>query len=261
MTPTELGQFNYLIMQIQALNAFNFTIKHDSIIAMPDDNDKIHSLSLNGETVITIGDRVFIDESGWHLVNIIEKNNDRYRCLTSKRNNSSILVAPLFMRSRDLMLWSQGLINCFLWNEEHDDDSLFWMLYKYPNSGLDREKIRFDSMRKRFDGDSLYQGEINYKDLYIMFAFKRPDEENIAFDIRAIENSRYSSISDASKKKIYEFHNIRQTGSTLQQELEKAPQLKKKLEDIIGDRIPDNYELRSSITPELETFRKCVYQI
>ena len=94
-----------------------------------------------------------------------------------------------------------------------------------------------------------------------MFEFKTPDEENIAFDIKCIEESKYSKISDAGKKKIYEFHNIRQIGSTLQQELEKSPQLKKKLEEIIGDRIPDDYELRSSITKEFETFKKCNFQI
>jgi hypothetical protein len=248
-------------MQIQALNAFNFTIKDDAIIAIPDDNDKIHSLILNKETVLKCGDRVFVEGSGWHLVNIIEKHEDRYRCLTSKRNNSSILVLPMFMRSRDLILWSNGLINAFLWNEEHDDDSLFWILYKSPNSGLDKEKIRFDSMRKRFEGDSLYQGEIKYADLYTLFAFKRPDEETIAQDIVYVENSQYSKISTFAKNKIYEFHDIRQTGSILQQELEKSQQLKKKIEFIIGETIPDSYELRSSITPEFETFKKCNFQI
>lgn len=248
-------------MHIQALNAFNFTVKHDDIIAIPDDNEKIHSLILNKETVVKCGDRVFVENSGWHLVNMIDRHEDRYRCLTTKRNNSSILVAPLFMRSRDLMLWSNGLINCYLWNDEHDDDSLFWMLYKSPNSGTDKERIRFDSLVKRFEGDSLYVGMTEYHDLYTMFAFKRPDEENIAFDIKCIEESKYSKISDAGKKKIYDFHNIRQVGSTLQQELEKSPQLKKKLEEIIGDRIPDSYELRSSITKEFETFKQCNFQI
>lgn len=248
-------------MQIQALNAFNFTIKDDSIITIPDDNDKILSLELNGETLVTLGDRVFIEENGWYLVNIIEWNNDRFRCMTSKRNNSSTLVVPMFMRSRDLILWSHGLINAFLWHEDHEDDDFFWMLYKSPNSGEEKEKIRFNAMKKRFEGDSLYQGFTEYYDLYTLFAFKRPDEENVAADIRNVEESRYSKISTAGKKKIYEFHNIRQSGSRLQQELEKSQQLKNTLEEQLNEKIPDSYELRSSITREYETFRKCNFQI
>lgn len=248
-------------MIIQALNAFNFTIKSDSLIAVPDDNEKIISLVSGDRTVVTRGDRVFIEDGGWYLVNIIEENGDRYRCMTSKRNNTSMLVTPLIMRSRDLILWSHGLINCFLWNEEHDDDSLFWMLYRCPNSGLEKDRLRFDSMRRRFEMDPTYLGEMNYSDLYTLFCFKRPDDEVINKDILTIENSRYSFLSKASKDKIYDFHDIRQTGSRLQQELEKSPILKKKIEDITGEKIFDSYELRSSIDRNEETFRKCVYQI
>jgi hypothetical protein len=248
-------------MQIQALNAFNFTIKDDNIITIPDDNDKILSLVLNGKTLITIGDRVFIENSGWYLVNIIERNNDRFRCLTSKRNNSSTLVIPMFMRSRDLILWSHGLINGFLWHEDHEDDDFFWMLYKSPNGGEEKERLRFNAMKKRFEGDSLYQGCTEYHDLYTMFAFKRPDEEIIASDIRNIEKSKYSMISKTGKQKIYDFHDIRQNGSRLQQELEKSQQLKKTLEEMLGTILPESYELRSSITKEHETFRKCNFQI
>lgn len=248
-------------MDIQALNAFNFTIKNDSIVTVPDDDEKILSLTLNDRTIITRGDRVFVEGGGWYLINIIEENGDRYRCMTSKRNNSSMLVTPLFTRSRDLILWSHGLINTFLWHEEHDDDSLFWMFYRYPNSGVEKDRLRFESMKRRFEMDAAYVGEITYSDLYVLFCFRRPDDEMISKDIRMIEKSKYSLISDAGKKKIYDFHDIRQTGSRLQMELEKSSILKKKLEDITGSKILDSYELRSSINIDDETFKRCNFQI
>jgi len=248
-------------MEIQALNAFNFTIKDDSIIAIPDDTEKINSLISNSKTILTVGDRVFIENSGWHYVNIIENEDDRFYCMTSKRNNSSMLVLPLLFKSKVLLLWSQNLINAFLYNDEHEDTSLFWLLYKSPNSGIETEKLRFESMKKRFENDPSYVDCITYSDLYTLFAFNKPTDEETLEDIRSITNSRYSYIGKEGKKKIYEFHDIRQQGSKLQMELEKSPILKKKIETLINEKLPDSYELRSSINIDNETFKKCNFQI
>jgi hypothetical protein len=248
-------------MEIQALNAFNFTIKDDLIIAVPDDNENIISLVTGNKTILTKGDRVFIENSGWHYVNTIENEDDRFYCMTSKRNNSSMLILPLMFKSKTLILWSQNLINAFLWNEEHEDDSLFWILYKSPNSGIESENLRFDSMIKRFEKEPSYVNCTTYNNLYTLFAFNRPTDEETVNDIKLIQNSKYSFISKENKKKIYDFHDIRQQGSKLQMELEKSPILKKKLETLINTKLPDSYELRSSINEQNETFKKCLYQI
>ena len=229
------------------------SVKEDAEIidTMEEDGD-ILEVKKNGSRLFYKGDHIYVKHSGWYQLNNISllrsHNGVRiYRGLTMERSDTSLLILPVYGGTRADVSFSTHMMNAYLYREGHMDGCI-WVLMKRPHfvdSGYENAMIFFRSSDHFMDEQELGSE-------YVMITLAIPD--SFIEDLVRIRVGKFSEISESYKKRIYDFHMIRDKHNKIRLELEKSSLLRDKMEKEYDIEIPEGGELRSTIDEDRETF-------
>lgn len=229
------------------------TIKEDAkIVDIKDEDGSILAVKKNGSRLFFKGDHIYVKNRGWYQLNDISLlrsyNGVRiYRGLTMERSDTSLLILPVYGGTRTDVSFSTHLMNAYLYREGCID-SCIWVLMKRPHfvdSNYENAMIFFRSLDH-------FMGEQELGSEYVMITLAIPDD--FIEDLIRIRVGKFSEISESHKKRIYDFHMIRDKHNKIRLELEKSSLLRDKMEKEYDIEIPEGGELRSTIDEERETF-------
>jgi hypothetical protein len=187
-----------------------------------------------------------------YKINIIEevwvKNALAYDCHIDKRTKSSIFLLPMFGGTRNLFMWNQLFMNCFLYTEE--DTQYIQLLYRFSGDPLflkfEQTLTKFKSFVRKEDPD----------DGFVLFTFKIPERQ--ISNYKKFINGEYSKFSKLYKMTLLEFHDFDVEGLIGQVIFKSAPR-KVELETKLGCTLPEDSELLSILNIEQETFNPKKY--
>lgn len=182
-----------------------------------------------------------------YKINIIEevwtKSTLSYDLHIDKRTKSSIFLLPMFGGTRNLFMWNQLFMNCFL--KIDDGKPCIQLLYRFSGDPLflkfEQALSKFKSFVRKEDPD----------DGFVLFTFKVPDRQ--ARNYKKFIAGQYSKFSKLYKMTLLEFHDFDVDG-LIGQVIFKSSSRKVELEAKLGCNLPEDSELLSIVDVEKETF-------
>jgi len=171
-----------------------------------------------------------------------------YDLSVERLTDSSIFLFPMMGGNRKLMLWDSLFVNAFM--EVPDFPECVALLYRYSGDTLftkfESALCSFRNFKVRKDPDPHH----------VLFVFGVPEEAKTSYT--AFRDGRYSEIEDDWKLRILEFHGFDFDGHT-GKILFKDPGLKSHIENKLDVHLPDDAELHSKPSLDLEVFRPELY--
>lgn len=231
---------------IQCLNGFCLLVSEPRLIPVTQE-EKVVSFKDNHRGIIK-NDMIYIKNEGWFQINIIqEEANNRYRLLSSYRNDTSILMLPLLFNTREELLYEKFLINGYVTVE----NGLQYMDLLYRKSVV--EDRRFQLLESKFKDRSDYLEKKELGSIYIIYRFSLHKKTPMNLDdLELFFQSKFSKFSPISKERILNFHSIRGRNSKIEKQFKLDEKYRKELEDSLKVKISSTSELRSSIYKERE---------
>jgi len=229
------------------------SVKEDGEIEeMEDENGFFYEIRKNGKRLFFKGDYIYVKDVGWYQLNdiaLMRSNNGVrvYRGLTMERSDTSLLILPVYGGTRADVSFSTHLMNAYLYREGCMDGCI-WVLMKRPHI----VDSRYENAMHFFRSMDHFMNEEELGSEYVMLTLAIPDD--FVEDLVRIRVGRFSEISESHKKRIYDFHIIRDKYNKIRLELEKSPLLRDKMEKEYDIEIPEGSELRSSMDEDRETF-------
>lgn len=221
------------------------------LIPHKDSEGKIQSLEGPDGLNITRGLRTKIKRIKYKA-NIIEevwRNNVlSYDIHIDRRTKSSLFLLPMFGGTRNLFMWNQLFMNCFLLVE--DEKYYIQLLYRFSADPLflkfEQTLGKFKSFVRKEDPD----------DGFVLFTFSIPDRQ--ASNFKKFIAGQYSKFSKLYKMTLLEFHSF-DVDDMIGQVIFKADARRKTLESKLGCELPEDSELLSIVDIEKETFNPKIY--
>ena len=187
-----------------------------------------------------------------YKINIIEEvwtnNTLAYDLHIDKRTKSSIFLLPMFGGTRNLFMWNQLFMNCFL--HEKDGQPCIQLLYRFSADPL---FLKFEQTLAKFKS---YIGKEDPDDGFVLFTFKVPDRQLPNYN-RFIKGE-YSKFSKLYKMALLEFHDFDVDG-LIGQVVFKSTFRRLELESKLGCILPDESELLSIVDVNKEKFNPEIY--
>ena len=221
------------------------------LTAHKDSNGNITSLESEDGLNLTIGLKTKIKRLKYKI-NIIEevwtKSTLSYDLHIDKRNKSSIFLLPMFGGTRNLFMWNQLFMNCFL----HEEDGIpcIQLLYRFSGDPL---FLKFEQALSKFKS---YVRKEDPNDGFVLFTFKVPDRQ--ASNYKKFLSGEYSKFSKLYKMNLLEFHDF-DVDSLIGQVIFKSLLRKVDLESKLGCSLPEDSELLSIVDVKKETFNPEIY--
>lgn len=187
-----------------------------------------------------------------YKANIIEqvwKNNILcYDIHMARRTKSSLFVLPMFGGTRNLFMWNQLFMNCFL--EFKDNKYYIQLLYRFSGDPLflkfEQALCKFKSFVKKEDPS----------DDYVLFTFSVPDRHSKNFE--KFINGEYSKFSKLYKMTLLEFHSF-DVDDLIGQVIFQSESRRNALEEKLGCVLPEDSELLSIVELKQEMFNPKIY--
>jgi hypothetical protein len=229
------------------------TVNEDAkIVDIKDEDGSILEVKKNGSRLFFKGDHIYVKDRGWYQLNDIalmhsQKGMRTYRGLTMERSDTSLLILPVYGGARADVSFSTHLMNAYLYREGRMDGCV-WVLMKRPHV----VESEYENAMIFFRSSDHFMREEELGSEYVMVTLAIPDD--FIEDLIRIRVGKFSEISESHKKRIYDFHMIRDKYNKIRLELEKSSLLRDKMEKEYDIEIPEGSELRSSIDEERETF-------
>ena len=195
---------------------------------------------------LTVGLRTKIKKLKYKI-NIIEEvwtnSTLSYDLHIDRRTKSSIFLLPMFGGTRNLFMWNQLFMNCFLIKEE--EKHYMQLLYRFSGDPLflkfEQTLTKFKSFVRKEDPD----------DGFVLFTFRIPNRQQKNYE--KFIKGQYSKFSKLYKMSLLEFHDYDVEG-LIGQVIFKSKSRKVELEIKLGCSLPEGSELLSIVDREKETF-------
>ena len=212
----------------------------------------IHALEGGADKInFTLGLSLTVKKYAYKI-NFIEevwtKNVLVYDLHIAKRTKSSIFLLPMFGGDRNLYLWKQLFINCFILEE--DNIPHIQLLYRFSGDPLflkfEQALTKFNSFVRKEDPNTGF----------VLFTFKVPKKHLTNY--KRFKSGEYSLLSKLHKMNILDFHSFEVTdliGQVLFQSLERRNELERKFDC----ELPEDSELLSIIDMDQEIFNPQIY--
>ena len=187
-----------------------------------------------------------------YKANIIEevwKNNVLcYDIHVARRTKSSLFLLPMFGGSRNLFMWNQLFMNCFLLVE--NGEHYIQLLYRFSGDPL---FLKFEQALSKFKS---FERKEDPNDGFVLFTFRIPDRHSKNFE--KFMNGEYSKFSKLYKMTLLEFHNF-DVDDLIGQVIFRSDTRRKALEEKLGCVLPEDSELLSIVDLEQEKFNPKIY--
>tara|TARA_R110002167_G_scaffold113492_4_gene286543 strand:- start:700 stop:1446 length:747 start_codon:yes stop_codon:yes gene_type:complete len=211
----------------------------------------IHALEDPNGLNLTLGLKTKIKKLNYKI-NIIEevwkKNVLAYDIHIDKRTKASIFLLPMFGGTRNLFMWNQLFMNCFLHKE--NDTPCIQLLYR---SSKDPLFLKFQRTLTKFKS-FIRQDDIHIG--FVLFTFNIPNRQMMNYE--KFINGQYSKFSKLFKMTLLEFHNF-EVDDLIGQVIFKSLFRKEELEQKLGCELPEDSELLSIVDQNTETFNPEIY--
>jgi hypothetical protein len=206
----------------------------------------IVSISLEGKHDLTLGDKFSIRIGTVISVYeikymIVEKEGKSILLFTSLPTKVSKFLLPLLGKSKHQLRHYTYFVNAFL------DTNLKHILLLYRFTGTDMYKTFESEMMS----DPLFVKHIEHDTFHVMYKFRIPDK--FEDDIHNFIDGKYSLFSKKLKQLIRKFYGGDE-GSNIMSILNKSEERRKKLEELVGEKLPENSELESKPILKLEIY-------
>tara|TARA_R100001594_G_C4044207_1_gene263800 strand:+ start:316 stop:1053 length:738 start_codon:yes stop_codon:yes gene_type:complete len=216
--------------------------------AHKDSNGIIHSLEGPDELNLTLGLKTTIKKLKYK-VNIIEevwrRNVLGYDLHIARRTKSSLFLLPMFGGTRNLFMWNQLFMNCFLY-----EDDCIQLLYRLSKDPL---FVKFEKTLSKFKS---FITKEKFDDNFILFTFKVPDRQKRNYN--RFMRGEYSKFSKLYKMTLLEFHSF-DVDDLIGQVIFQSDSRRKALEEKLGCELPEDSELLSIVEKDKEIFNPEIY--
>lgn len=236
----EVEPLNGRLLKIDTSSVAHLDITYD------EEKDHILSISIEGKYTISLGDKFSIPIGVIISVYeikymIVEKGDKSILLFSSLPTKVSKFLIPLLNKSkRDLRMYSY-FVNAYL----NKDLTHLLLIYRFTGTDVYKE---FES---EIMNDPLFINHFEYDNFHVVYKFKIPDEfEN---DIYNFINGKYSSFSKKLKRLIQNFYG-KEESSNIMSIVNRTKERRKKLEELIGEDLPEDTELESKPILKLEIY-------
>jgi hypothetical protein len=242
---------NGIGIHIQALNTRLLTITPVSAqYELLDENKKLIGLDYNGEYLISKGSVITVGKQKYKI-NEVRKSNTSitgYELYTFRKvSTTGNFIFPLLGGDRSYWRWRIEFTNAFIGDEINHDGTEISLLYRFDGS---KNFSDFEAMlTKRPDFISASDPD-KYHTIY-----KFKIDKKYSNEVQLIITGKYSMLSNATKERIMEFHNSDRS-KPIGQVLFKCTKRKQKIEQDIGQKLPDSAELLDMFTLSDEIYKK-----
>lgn len=202
------------------------------------------------DVTVLIGSVLDANESKFKVNFIIHRGTNIYDLYAMESTDSSIFLVPAIADTRDRLLWNSHFMNAFLYTEESDTPKIRLLFRKGETSNYKemsqylKSHIDFFNVECPDDHTEMYVFRIN---------------DQFRDDFRKFLDGKYSKMSDQYKNKICQFHVLRKTHD-IYGILYKTDARRKRVEDKIGQELPNEAELYHCLRSSRETYQN-LYRI
>ena len=237
------------------ITPLTFRISGGTKILIPHKNDDgiIHSLESSEKNGMNIPLGLTLEiKMLQYKINIIEEKWKGkvlvYDLSIAKRTKSSIFILPMFGGDRNLFLWNQLFLNCFILQD--DENSYIQLLYRFSSDPL---FLKFEQALTKFPS---FLDREDPHDGLVLFTFNIPERQKRNF--HKFLKGKYSELGKLYKLNILEFHNYEidsLIGKVLFKDESRRIELGKKL----GVILPPESELLSIVNINEEIYNHETY--
>jgi hypothetical protein len=220
------------------------SIRVDDTAEIRQDDKIIHEIRHSGMSyapgrIIPVQDGLFRIES------IEKKGPGLYYLYSMETSDSSIFLTPMLFNTRSQVMWDTYFMNVFLWMEDAPTMRLHVLLRKgYTDA--------FNALETIIKNHDDFVDRLEVDDFSVMYVFNVPmiyEDDFLKF-----VKGKYSQMSDAYKVRILDFHSMKKTHEVYGI-LYRTDKRKTKVEERIGEDLPDSAELYHIIDEDRETYK------
>ena len=225
------------------------------VTVMKDGEEKILSIDIPGLSEISLGTVISISNQKFKFkINSIESKDSTnlpvYDLIMAPRTKASLFILPMLPGNRQSYYYDTLFLNCFVGTK--NENNIIAVLFRF--SGI-KGFIGLEESLKKLK--TFIKSEDPTKST-VMFVFKVP--EKYIKNYKRFLNGKYSEMDSHYKHRILEFHNSAVDG-VIGQILFKDAERRARLEEAIGQDLPENAELLSTPTLSQETYDHEIYNI
>lgn len=247
---TSLELSTGLKVHIQVINNRKLTITPSNAqYELLDENGKLVGLDYGGEYLVSKGSVLQVGKQKYKISEIKKSTSIQgYELYTFRKiTTTSNFIFPLLGGNRLNWRWNLEFTNAFIGDEENHDGTEISLLYRFAGTK------NFSDFEGGLTDHPTFMESYDPDKFHTLYKFKLPTE--YVNDIKLIMAGKYSQISAKAKARIIEFHNSSRM-KPIGQVLYRCEQRRKKIENDIGENLPESAELLDMFTIENEIYKK-----